>query len=1459
MGSGGTGNDDNILVEKPSSMLKYVKRPYVVPPGTGISAIQKTTKAIADSTEGALLDSSDAKREVQLELTSVILETDIHITIGELSTDALMKHINGLLNALEKPLVDTDATISHTSKFTKKQLKELSDSLPTIIKLKKWWLKDNVVTFELRGNEGLHEICSLVHVGENAEWVLKRLTPFVVREGTAVFYPHLSIFDVVVTSLLGRFIVFRLYNASLQLTSPVIEVAMDSKEQGSGERSSTDWGLVLPRVGDDASSGSINLQVEKVIRTSNDSDHPSVARVRRLRSAVDPVDRHAATGGMPISILVPNVTSPSALGNETRFRYFTGTCRFYQKGDTKDSQPQREKKQPFFMNEILLLEIAQKVSNEYAKPDGLRSFQSENTPSDSKSPSADGGGGGGGLSFYSWDYEGLSKALESKECNLSMVLDARRVLRGQLDTGVCGRDNDVTAVTTVARASVSHVDGRDLEMAAAIHDTGRFCTCDNLAFAPDIDINTLTALVSSASTENDYNGEWLSHVLVFNSLRGSESKTEKMVVDAVIKFGRAVESPDEAEAWGTGLVRSLAMSVVDKLELDNEFDRLLFPSPELTSDRLRSGGYEWSDPLRAVVKLYRWVCGARIRRVAKAATGGVVHVADRWSSMHTAVLHLLLEPVFSSVVSSGVWAVVGGRRFVTWATRAIMQLIDAPDKRAALVVDKPTLNAMGRLIITQVIILSAASNGGVCAVFGGGARSQCFYLEPGKDLVRHVLSSTPGQIMNDPWNAGKSSFVDRVKNEPDAKSVAFSIPTAILSSTGQQRDVTVIIHPHIQWPSRPKYSSSSNGKVVDYSPPGALVLMLEGDTHGFTRLRDSGMLEAKLAFGTTAADYPTNRSKEKRDPCKFPPNVAVRKTDAKTLEHVTLFLSGIQKNASMKSGGGANSAHYVSVQDGPTEVVFWDPMLSHRDLIKAAKDKPDAMPDLNDPDVSEVFLRDRLSPLVTNRIVFRPPTASAASIAYEALEWIRRQMLKYGGEGVLIQGQKDGVDDIFDDDDYDCDLPRDATDRLSPMWDSSDHNNSSAFGILQYMRRMLPAHELSDEVPSRPHLTPLERFLESPKTKVYRVDDSALPLAALPRNVVEAECFLRQRFPLALASIIVRLAMIVNREELIIIQDICGSIASLLADSLLIAVDPNVTDKLLAGLPSSYGVSVSSQDGNISVLGASRSAPAAQQAQTSLNAGEGIHSVMTRYLKSSMDDPPTSRLLTNQEMARLESSGCLNAVHYARYNGTPLNSRTHTIDRSAVLPTEFPLLTTLYVPVNPRHILADDQWAESLVLAEAGTRRAAIAAHEQRNTAIQAGKQLHKLATDWKKRNNSVREWEAEWLKQRVDKIVPIRDTALRNAAIMSLTPKLVQIEKYNLTAVVKTMTDMQFYATLPNLWLKWDWAEIVVLAVRLALVPLQYTVSGGFVLATKIALLFASSQNLNEVESVLERIINGN
>nr|BDV49797.1 MAG: wsv289-like protein [Penaeus semisulcatus pemonivirus] len=1600
---------------------------FQVLPGTAIHAVEKTGAFIANITEGTLTNPSEARRRVLINVSAVVIEADRNLTEEELSTKAILATINRQLKFIEShkdKINNSSEDLHHVSQMTARNLKTLAESLPTVINVPRehWSIKEDnpqetnsagaCISLELSGAEGLAEVVGLLHI-RTEEWERKRLTPLILPEVVAIFYPHLDIFDAVLTTSvntersLKRPIVFRMRGTCLQITSPVVEMdastlthdTENSRDESYRTSEGEEWSLSLP-----SQTGGQSSSLRKIVKVSpaptpmkgkigvnHFNQHPSIRRVETLRASIDPVGRHKGSGGLPIAIHLPNITRnvvncrpsrsscPDGLSSPNVDYYFTGSCRLMTAegtsgfSDNNYQAQQPKEKQPSPLTSLggarTLEEVAEMAVKEYSRSKKRTVGWSNNTPIEIPSQREQGAKClsstvGGRLAFYYWNHNDICSILLSSPANIGMCLDTRFLLSNNTDKTL-GATADPMSTVICAHVKESNDEWTNVVAAAVIHDTGRFSATD-LSFSPTIDGDTVRAMVAASSFDNNYNAGMLSHSLVLNSIAGNrnsigcKNRARSIVVEATMEYGSSLKDAEDYEVWATGFVQALAIAVADHLDLDRRLgnggevrpplvDHFLFPSEELMADRRNGPGiYSWDDPVRAVVELYRWVCETRIRRVSSARVAN--HRAGDWAAMHTAVLELLLSPCFSAIVASGVWAMQSARDFMAWVVEDVIltSCSSTLAKRSALVLDRSTLDEMGRLALTWVVVLSASQNKGLCVAFSGGKVGPgSFYIEPGRDLARATLSPIPSRLMKEPWrwltrNRNKRQMTRRRRTVSSNSlpisdaGVAFSLPTSSLSPACYPKNISIVILGPPRQPSahqrRVALSRGATTSFIDYSPPPALIQdfsrysdnvdINRGSSFsaipGFSNERALGNLEANLVSGTTKSNSIIGEKKYNNNPPKLSSNTSpYAKTEANILEHITLSLpcdgTFASSDANLSSASTATSTgnRYVSIINGQNEVVFWDPLLSRQSLIQAADSKSDALPDLNDSDVAEVFLRERLGPILKGKMVFQP-SIGAADAASEGFRWLRWQLLADSGiEGLVIEGQTSNItkdlfsqaDDIEadsvdgnnnaaaaaaaaaaddDDDDDDDDVDDDNDEKLqhikldnvndskgcepdiSSGWWRDRGKSTSTESILRTILKTLGPETKDDgtratnAIGSRSS-TAFQKFIGPSRAELILGESSKLTFNSIKDyssrtiNVTDTELFLRQKFPYVLASIIQRLAIVVGKDELGVIHDVCESISNILADSLLIAVNPDITEQMLKSIPGRFGVSISGRDGSLSVLNSNKDTDNVSQSpilksSTSNYTKESI----IKHLESAMVPPPASRLLSTSELVKLASSGGMNNLRRHRRKGQQSHDN---IDRSAIHLSSLPHLTSIYVPTNPHKILTDDQWFDVLVRVEAGTRQATVRTTEELEVARDRGEQLAKLAlgaSEILKTNDTITDEQANWLRRRADNLIPIRDTALKNAAIITNTPKLVAIPSYNLSAVVRTLSDTDYYSVIPNVWLRCNWIDIVTLAVRLALVPLAFTVSRGVVIGNKIAILFNSSSSLIRAEAAL-------
>nr|BDT63104.1 MAG: wsv289-like protein [Sicyonia whispovirus] len=182
----------------------------------------------------------------------------------------------------------------------------------------------------------------------------------------------------------------------------------------------------------------------------------------------------------------------------------------------------------------------------------------------------------------------------------------------------------------------------------------------------------------------------------------------------------------------------------------------------------------------------------------------------------------------------------------------------------------------------------------------------------------------------------------------------------------------------------------------------------------------------------------------------------------------------------------------------------------------------------------------------------------------------------------------------------------------------------------------------------------------------------------------------------------------------------------------------------------------------------------------------------------------------------------------------------------------------LFVPVNPRHLLTDTQWIECLSAVETATRDSARAAVEFDARASQAERDLEELLREWRAAAGEVISEHApedlsglkvDFFNREASRIARARALAERSKVAITTMGKVVNLEKYGLLAVARSLIDVDFYAKIPNFWQGRDWRGLLYHAVSMVSLPLEENIARGFIAASQLLALNESSLALAEAE----------
>lgn len=110
-----------------------------------------------------------------------------------------------------------------------------------------------------------------------------------------------------------------------------------------------------------------------------------------------------------------------------------------------------------------------------------------------------------------------------------------------------------------------------------------------------------------------------------------------------------------------------------------------------------------------------------------------------------------------------------------------------------------------------------------------------------------------------------------------------------------------------------------------------------------------------------------------------------------------------------------------------------------------------------------------------------------------------------------------------------------------------------------------------------------------------------------------------------------------------------------------------------------------------------------------------------------------------------------------------------------------------------------------------------------------------------------------EWFERKSDLISQLRNDADRQRSMLLNRGKIVPLEKYNMIAIARNLTDVDFYVKIPNSWTDWNWKELLYSAIKVAMSPLHLNISRGFIAASKASLHFKTTDSLTKIEQYLE------
>lgn len=1406
------------------------------------------------------------KRKINVKLSLLIIEVKPEYTKEEITSDNINRVINRRCTLLDSYGKFTNEIPLYTlTKETIRDLKNVSKTLPVVIEIKEWDIVDNGkrISFTLKGNDSnIEELVDFTHV-DTAEWEDDRLNALhlgLAGDVVGVFYVNLDFMDVVYRSdKIKRNIIFRIKNTFVYFSSNLTVHAAVAANYS------------IPESG------------------SSTNKHPSLIKLSELST----VFSGKTTTAMTEASFTPGINDGGLFTSTLPSRYFiTGQCFIYKEGlqyiteklfsssptsketteeynNLPSTEDARKKLFNVTSSNSSLDTIASKISETYNTV-----FETANLAANTVENST--------VSFDTFlttcvynipcflpngNFEHVNKAVNEDTKKLYVLLNKRSV-----------RDSRLETIAIERREGTGSIDGKHI----VIHKSGRFFVLDggaSTAFIPDADSDTLNMLVSTASADNNYNTSILANLLFYNNYGSGENDN---FVDALLNAVSDILSLRAQREMAGRLAEAIAV------EYDMKKDVLFVSKEDLENKRASNRTYEWFRPILVPLRMFN----------VKATSSTVSN--DKYNSA-LPIVDTLIQEFIDAVVSSGAWAISGVRNILSFHVNSefLNKLLVTMEKEK---IDNTKLySSIGKCMLSLYFIDYAVTNLGLCSLsmfnYSNSTSpsnvdmprrtmdpSTDFFIEPGLPFSRHMFSDIPSKLFGTTSGTLSDSLLSLLKEETsksrrgggtvggsnfgvetlerDRRSMdavfSISIPDQLYKTGG---NVTITI-------KDPTSSSSSQSAPVSplrrrnltwrYAIPRALTFDYDSED-GFLVLLQNMDLEASLEKMSDENSLPQTMAvtASGTGPSFMAKGsiAGITPSGSNSLEHVIVSLPSLS-NEIFEIKKPKSSESVYTLNDGNTEAVFWDPLISISSLREASKSKL-----VSDPGM---VLSETIKILETGRIDIH--TSGLSSNCFAAL-WKR------------LERVVSSVDNRFQE--------------LNKAHHSIDPKirNIMKFFVTSFGTMSGYSKRLSD----------FQNIFSDKRLEMQQIEDEVVTegssfssSSTLPpetnQTLTETVNFLQRDFTNVLTVILTRIMIIVSQEELNHIKKLSENISKVMIDSAYVASDParkleEVIQRVSAEM-NGYGVVVDRR-GLMYSMGEDEGTGAAAGGSARGIGGETepdrLKNILSKLNTSKMERTTNARTHQvkegQQQQARLIEKEGIDFISrldkIIKDSSSSINNNNSSIDRRnrRYIKNRIPRFFfkgmpqpknnakfteghMLYVPVNPRDILTDVQWIDVLITVEHGTRDALNVLQNLNTKQREIHKNLSDLLLSWSHRikiktvdvNDILKEFEREAANLYEESIINSS-----NMALVSDQYSIVNIDKYGLVALARTLIDVDYFIKIPNMWAQNDWRGIVETAVNMAVIPLKENISKGIAVASRVSLFHDAPKSLGELEQLLQ------
>nr|BDV49967.1 MAG: wsv289-like protein [Metapenaeopsis lamellata majanivirus] len=1404
----------NTSVEKHNKSLIYDDCIY----DSTINLINKTLDDIKLKTTGAIPEDKvqNAYKFISIKPIMIIVNTNTEITKESISTKELTTLIDRQLNLLstEMNYVADNINFLNYQEITTSNLLEIKSALPTIINLenKDWEISENGrIEFELKGNDGLKDFINLFDIGNDTLWS-KKVISKIDLEKEAIFYPHLNIIDLLLENKVSnRHVIFRLNNAALVITSPLysIKKMINTTTINNNNNNSSSFKFMK-----NFDKYTTEGQTNKILSL----DNLSFARIRNILKIKDYTSLYKKNDiDDTYYYYYHNKRIENKKQNNILLTkgYIPGYTTNDDDNNTSEIQNEHMRKMYEKIDFLICNAVLEKKPNQDTEGmTSIRDCRMEVIGEDLCKLIDD-----GKRIVKTFETSVNIMSNESFSCN-HLKVHTLAIFDNLFDANIAinrNSDNNLNKPSLSVDIKIngnllSYLDKSEptainLMDGSAIFSGGQFVAnfMGDLKLQPMFEKSFLTNYYYSISIEK------IALDLLNTPCISSNGQINTERYRSVVKFLYKILFENDKEVENK-------LNNMAKLALALSHELFSISGSAPFEDRLWNVPH-WDFPIGTIVSLY-------IMLFERYYSSN-----ELWNIVHGAVLKELLGPIFDFIFEKGVWVSYHVQSFIAWTIEDM--LLPLLNKKCLSI---GTMDTIMALAFHWIVISSATRNGGLCNCFPNSCT--WFYLEPKRKLIDYVYSPIPkfilcgNKISSEIPTIPKELY--RIINEwVSSKRITDRIFTIRNFVTPKKCPLvyTFIVNPLNGLRINIKSSSAQeNGDFNDnqkirykYSPP--LALLEKSSTFlPLGTLNDLGLLESSLNVFLT----------NKNDLCLLDPN--------QTNSNIIKILKQKKIVSEYNNNDQMDDEEYIHVHNGNIDILYCTSLLSQKTLNSLKDRKKDIQSHINDiaDIISFKTIEEITSPVTKGCIDFYNTDNDGFSWLFKYGSNFNLETLKVPLTEIVYISSATGLEKL---------------DKLLSLLNVNITNNNNDDALKKNnntnMRTLVPFPLL--EHLQEYHQIKKQQHDGNNNNKSFNIDNILF--------------FIYKHLPMVLESIALRVMITCEAKEIELVKQIAINVSRIIADSLLICLDPK--NALNVKMTLEEPVQLSFENGIISLRRKKRETNvsdnmiekinqnklnclASSEYVTSLIKETNIQEKYFGYIKSLLL-PSLSIIFTQEEKEIIdqENSPILkNMMDRRGFENINLSWNDDNILKPYIVPTfqtddgskhvlfsNMPDNVHIYVPIVPSSILTAKDIKIVLNTALERTKHLNDLKKKQIENRIIYGRQIiEKIKEMWMNSNINENKIKEALQKDQISYLRNNQLVSIKNEQILSKLPYFIDVNKYHLHLAIKNITDIDYYLKVPNFWRMMNIERMLVFAIELMLIQLGELINVGLDTAKQLS-----------------------